>query len=775
MYWVIFLLGTAALAADLDPQAFVAKNCIGCHNEKLKSGGFSWTKVDLAHPEQTAAEAEKAIHMLQVGMMPPPGMPRPDAAALREFAGSLAAKIDSFAAAHLNPGTPALHRLNRTEYRNAIRDLLGLDVDVSALLPADDMSHGFDNMSDVLTISPALMEGYIRAAGKISRLAIGDSRATPVTQTYQITKVVNQMRHVDGAPFGTRGGISVIYNFPADGEYVFKTLFYHDIDGPFWGKNLGKGQQLEISINGERVALMTLDPNMMPTDTRQTAPIKVKAGPQRVSAAFLTKFDGPIEDFTSPVENVLIDTTHADIPGLTSLPHLREFSIIGPSNVTGVSETPSRRAILACHPAKQSDEIPCAKKIIAKLARTAYRRPETENDLEDLLTFFQKGRNQGGSFDAGIQTLIQTVLSDPEFVFRFEKVPAGTAPGSNYRISDLELASRLSFFLWSSLPDDPLIFAATQNKLHEPAELERQVRRMLHDPKAEALSTNFAYEWLHLQNLNDVQPDAFLFPNFEKNLAASMARETELFFASIVHEDRSVLDLLEGNYTFVDEILAKHYGIPNVLGSRFRRVQLNDENRFGLLGHASILTLTSVSNRTSPVQRGKYVMEVLLGTPPPPPPPVIPPFKETDENSKPQTVRERLEEHRSKEPCRSCHQLMDPLGLALENFDGIGQWRIHDSGLEIDASSKMFDGTKVDGPISLRKALMNHSDAFLSTFIQNLLAYGLGRVTDYREMPLVRSIRREAASQNYKFSSIVLAIVKSPQFQMRRADPAGTN
>ncbi|MBZ5601182.1 MAG: DUF1587 domain-containing protein, partial [Acidobacteriia bacterium] len=436
-----------ALAAQAAPQtpdsqqAFVNKYCLGCHNEKLKSGGFSWTKVDLSHPDQTAAEAEKAINMLKVGMMPPPGMPRPDAATLRGFADGLAAKIDQVALAHPNPGATPLHRLNRTEYRNAIRDMLGLDVDVSSMLPADDMSHGFDNMADVLTISPALMEGYIRAAGKISRLAVGDTRATPVTQTFQVVKVTNQMRHVEGAPYGTRGGISVIYNFPADGEYNFKTLFYHDIDGPFWGKNQGKGQQLEISINGARVALLTLDPNMMPTDTRQTEAIHVKAGPQRVSAAFIAKFDGPVEDFPEPVENVLIDTTHADIPGLTSLPHLRELTIIGPHKVTGISETPSRRAILACTPTNSADEIPCAKKIIAKLARIAYRRPANDNDLEDLLSFYQKGRNQAGNFDSGIQTVVQTILSDPEFVFRFERTPANLAAGTNFRVADLELAS----------------------------------------------------------------------------------------------------------------------------------------------------------------------------------------------------------------------------------------------------------------------------------------------------------------------------------------------
>jgi hypothetical protein len=523
------------------------------------------------------------------------------------------------------------------------------------------------------------------------------------------------------------------------------------------------------------VALLTLDPNTMPTDTRQTPPVKVKAGPQRVSAAFLQKFDGPVEDFPSPVENVLVDTTHADIPGLTSLPHLRELNVIGPTNVTGISDTPSRRAILACRPASGSDEVPCAKKIIAKLARLAYRRPASDSDLEDLLSFYQKGRNQGGDFDSGIQTVVQTILSDPEFVFRFERTPANLAPGANYRISDLELASRLSFFLWSSPPDDQLIALASQNKLHETAVLEQQVRRMLHDPKSESLSTVFAHQWLHLQNLNDVQPDAFLFPNFEKNLAASMRRETELFFDSIVHEDRSVLDLINANYTFVDEILARHYGIPNILGSRFRRVSVTDENRFGLLGQASILTLTSISNRTSPVQRGKYVMQVLLGTPPPPPPVTPPPLKENDESSKPQSVREKMEMHRKNEPCHSCHQLMDPIGLALENFDGIGQWRTLDSGLPVDASGKMFDGSALNGPVSLRNAIISHSDVFISTFTENLLAYGLGRVIDYREMPVVRSIERDAARDGNRFSSIVFAIVRSMPFQMRRAEGGGTN
>ena len=771
----VFALGTApaqdaeSFSTPATRQAFVTQYCAGCHNEKLRSGGFSWTKIDLAQPEQTAALTEKAIKMVRAGMMPPPGMPRPSASTARAFAGSLEARIDQAAAAHPNPGSPDLHRLNRTEYRNAVRDLLNIDVDVSGILPANDMSHGFDNMADVLTVSPALMEGYIRAAGKISRLAVGDPQVAPTTASFPVLKIQNQMRHVEGAPYGTRGGASVVYYFPADGEYVFKVSFFHDLDGPWWGKNQGKGQQLEISVNGARVALLTLDPNMMPTDTRQSVPIAVKAGPQRVSAAFLEKFEGPVEDIVSPVENVLIDTTHADLPGLTSLPHLRELDITGPTKVTGISDTPSRRAIFSCRPAAGADEIPCAKEIISRIARQAYRRPVTDSDVEDLLSFYQKGRNQG-DFDSGVLAVVQTILSDPEFVFRFERAPSNVAAGTNYKISDLELASRLSFFLWSSAPDDELITIASQSKLRDPAILEKQVRRMLAHPKSESLSNVFAYQWLHLQNLNDVQPDAFLFPNFDRNLVDSMRRETEMFFSSIVHEDRPVLDLLTANYTFVDEILAKHYAIPDVLGSKFRRVQITDENRFGLLGQASILTLTSVSNRTSPVARGKYVMQVLLGTPPPPPLPNVPALKENEDNGKALPVREKMEQHRKNEPCHSCHQLMDPIGLSLENFDGVGQWRTRDSGVPIDASGRMFDGSKLDGPVSLRQAILSHSDVFIGTFTENLLAYALGRVIDSRDLPAVRSIEHEAARNGNRFSAFVFAIVQSTPFQMRRAE-----
>ncbi len=761
-------LGMVARAQDVQ-KGLVNRYCLGCHNEKLKSGNFSWAKIDVAHAEQSAEEAERAIRMMHAGMMPPPGAPRPDAAATNALISYLENGIDRAAGVHPYPGAPALHRLNRNEYRNSIRDLLGLDVDVASLLPPDDMSHGFDNMSDVLRVSPALMEGYIRAGDRISREAVGDRQVSATTKTYHIARVVNQMRHVEGTPFGTRGGLSAIHDFPADGEYVFRLSLYYDICGPLWGKSQGKGQQIEIAVNGQRVALVTIDPNSVFTDDIVTPPIKVTAGPKNVSASFIPKAEGPVEDVVMPYEQSLIDFNNADLPGITSLPHLRELRIVGPKNVTGISDTPSRRKVFTCRPAAAADEIACAKKIIAALTRQAYRRPSTDADSEDLLSVYQHARN-GSDFEQGIRSVVQTIISDPEFLFRFERTPSNAAAGTNYRISDLELASRLSYFLWSSGPDDELIAVASQGKLHEPQMLERQTRRMLADSKSEALSKNFAGQWLNLQNLQDAQPDAFLFPNFDRNLADSMRRETELFFDSIVHEDRSVLDLLTANYTFMDEVLAKNYHIPNILGSRFRRVTLTDENRFGLLGQGSILTLTSVSNRTSPVQRGKWVMIVLFGTPPPPPPAVVPALKENEENGKTESVRERMEQHRKNEPCHSCHQLMDPIGLALENFDAVGAWRTKDSGLPIDSASKMFDGTKLDGPISLRNAILSHQSAFVGSFTERLLAYGLGRVVDYPDMPMVRSIEREAGQNNSRFSAFVMAIVRSLPFQMRQAE-----
>ncbi|HXS94225.1 MAG TPA: DUF1592 domain-containing protein [Candidatus Limnocylindrales bacterium] len=751
-------------------QTFVNQYCIGCHNEKLKSGNVNLSKLD-------AETGEKALRILHAGMMPPPGIPRPPAQATKAFIASLESSIDQAASAHPNPGRPALHRLNRTEYANSIRDLLDVRVDVSALLPTDDMSHGFDNMADVLTLSPALMEGYIRAAGKISREAVGDPHALPLTHTYWIPRVLSQVRHVDGTPMGTRGGLAVVHDFPADGDYVFKLGFYYSPTGPLFGMNQGKGQQIEVAVNGEQVAMIDINPAMtLAKDGIKTPPIHVRAGPQRISASFPQKFDGPIEDEYQMVEQSLVDVSVGALPGMTTLPHLHELSVTGPLKAEGVSDTPSRRKIFVCRPGAGEDEIPCAKRILSALARQAYRRPVTPNDLEDLLSFYQRGKNEG-NFETGIRTAIQAMIASPEFVFRFEKTPAGVAPGTNYRVSELELASRLSYFLWSSAPDDELVTLASEGKLKDAAVLEKQARRMLADPKSEALSKNFASEWLHLQNLNEAVPDLYLFPNFDRSLANSMRRETELLFDSIVHNDSSIMDLLTANYTFVDERLAKHYGIPNVMGNRFRRVAVTDPNRYGVLGHAGILTLTSTAIRTSPVQRGKYVMEVLLGTPPPPAPPNVPALPEnaelrTGHVAKPLSVRERMEEHRANPTCASCHKLMDPIGFAMENFDPVGVWRTHDSGFPIDPKGQMFDGSKLDGPVALRNALVGRQDAFLAAFTESLLAYGLGRVLEYWDMPQVRSIEREAARNNNKFSSFVLGIVRSPAFQMRRAEEA---
>jgi hypothetical protein len=760
-----------SLSSATAQRALVDKYCAGCHNDRLKSGGFSWAKVDLTHPDQNAEQLEKVIRMLRAGMMPPPGLPRPDNNTVKAFATELEAGIDRIAATHPNPGRPALHRLNRTEYANSIHDLLGIHVDVASLLPADDMSHGFDNMADALGFSPALMDGYIRAAGKISRLAVGDLETSPIVVTYQLSKAVAQTRHVEGTPIGTRGGISVVYDFPVDAEYVFKLTFYYSVDGPLYGKSQGNTQKIEVSVNGARVALLDIDPKRTKWDDMQTPPIKIKAGPQRVSAAFLERAEGPLEDVLMPIEQSLVDLNEADMAGLTSLPHLHDFAITGPFNVSGVGNTPSRRKIFTCHPGPSDDDMACAKKIIATLARQAYRRPVTDNDLDELQKLYLAGRNKGG-FESGVRMALQAIIANPKFVFRFEHAPPDAAPGTNYRISDLELASRLSYFLWSSAPDEELINLAVDEKLKDPAVLEKQVRRMLANSKSEALATNFGGQWLHLQNLKDVQPDAYIYPNFDKNLAESMRRETELFFSSFIHEDRNVLGLLTANYTYVDEILAKHYGIPNVLGNRFRRVEIPDPNRRGLLGQGSILTLTSASNRTSPVQRGKYVMEVLLGTPPPPPPAVVPPLKENapSGDAKQLSVRERMEEHRSNPVCAACHKLMDPIGFALENFDAVGAWRINDTGFRIDAAGQMFDGTKLEGPASVREAVLNRSDSFLGTFTENLLAYGLGRVIDYRDMPVVREIKAQAAQQDNRFSAFILGIVKSGPFQMSRAE-----
>ena len=755
-------------------RALFDQYCVTCHNDRLRRGDLSLADVDPAHPATHAATLEKVILKLRAGLMPPARRPRPDEATLAAFVEGLEREIDRAAAADPNPGRPVLHRLNRTEYANIVRDLLGLEVHVESLLPPDDMSQGYDNMSDVLTVSPALLQGYISAAGKISRLAVGDPEATPLVDTYVVPQAVSQMRHVPGTPFGTRGGTVVIHNFPADGEYVFRLSFYYSSIGPVFGDNIpAEGEQIEIAVNGERVALLDFDRKMKTTEDLRTPPIRIAAGPQTISAAFIQRAAGPVQDFVMPFERTLADLSTGHFPGLTGLPHLRNLGIDGPYNVTGVSETASRRLIFSCRPrtATDEDERRCAGQIISRLARRAFRRPITDGDLSHLLALYDTGRAEG-DFESGVQMALQAVLADPEFVFRFERTPAGVAAGASHRVSDLEMASRLSFFLWSSIPDEPLLAAAEQGRLSDPAELERQVRRMLADSRSETLSTHFASHWLRLQNLRDAHPDVYLFPDWDENLNRSMRRETELFFDSIVREDRSLLDLLTADYTFVDQRLAAHYEIPNIMGPRFRRVSVADEQRRGLLGHAGILTLTSVSNRTSPVIRGAWILDVLLGTPPPTPPANVPALQENETGARHLSIRERMVDHRANAFCAACHNIIDPIGFSLERFDAVGAWRTKDGGFPIDPSGTLYDGTPVDGPVSLRRFLLDNEDLFVTNFTRNLLMYATGRVFQSYDMPAVREIVRDAARQEHRFSAYVMGVVTSTPFQMRRADAA---
>jgi hypothetical protein len=785
--WMTILFGGAvtAMAASAMGQApapqshmsvhnqaaLVDQYCSDCHSGSEKSGNLSLDELDLAHPDKNVDIAEKVIRKLGVAMMPPPGKPRPAPEVMKLFVDSLASDVDTAAALHPAIINPALHRLNRTEYANSVRDVLGVEIDADKLLPSDAFSHGFDNMSDVLTTSPALMDGYITAAGEISREAVGDRGAVALTTTYEVPRVVSQDHHIDGTPMGTRGGISVMHDFPADGKYTFKVSFYFSLDGPIFGGLMAKSQTLEISVNGVRAALIPLNAKITKFDDLHTPPIDIKAGPQRISAAFLPTADGPVEDSVEPTGMSLIDLNQATMAGLTKYPHLHELSIIGPTQVSGISETPSRKKIFSCYPTNKAEETPCARKIVSRLTVEAYRRPVNAEEMNGLMKLYSVGYSDGG-FEGGVTVAIQAILASPSFIYRFERARVQVAQNApaTYKIADLELASRLSYFLWSAPPDQALLLLAEQNRLHLPAVMQAQVKRMLADPRSMSLSTNFAGEWLHLQNLKGVLPDAYLYPEYDKNLGNSMLKETELFFNSVVQGDQSVLTLLNANYTYVNGPLARLYGIPNVLGNRFRRVQLTDEGRFGLLGQASILTLTSASNRTSPVIRGKYVMEVFLGTPPPPPP-AAQQLPEHGSNGSVQTVRQRLEEHRQNPTCAGCHKFMDPIGFALENYNPIGEWRSLDAGAPIDSSGRLYDGTALNGPASLRNALLTHSDAFVGTFTENLFAYGVGRVIHPADMPAIRAIEREAAARGNTFSAIVLGIVNSDSFRMRSAEP----
>ena len=767
-----------ATEPSVEPRAMLDKYCVTCHNQRLRTASLTLDTMNLDRVGDNAETWEKVLRKLHGGMMPPQGMPRPDDATVTKFTGWLETSLDRAAASHPEPGRSTLHRLNRTEYGNAIHDLLDLDIDATSYLPADDEANGFDNIADVLRFSPSLLDQYLSASDKISSLAVGDPSITPISQVFRAAPDLDQEHHIEGLPLGTRGGILIHYNFPLDGEYDFRVFLLQNIVGYLTG--LEYPHQLEISIDGQRVFLAQVggeEDNKMSDanlgvakdtiDARLRTRIPVKAGPRTVVVTFLRRNAAPSDEPLQPF------TRDHDLQNMNGIPLIDRMQITGPFNPTGSGDTPSRHRIFSCHPANSAAELPCARQILTSLARRAYRRPVTGADLETLLSFYQSARNKK-NFEAGIQNALRLILTDPKFLFRTETDSPNAAPGSIHPISDVELASRLSFFLWSTIPDDQLITVASQGKLRDPAVLEQQVKRMLADDRSEALVKNFAGQWLLLRNLPNVQPDPNEFPNFDDNLRQAFRRETEMFFESVMREDRSVLDLMNADYTFVNERLAKHYGIPGIYGSQFRRVKLTGEvgeERRGLLGQGSILTVTSEANRTSPVKRGKFILENIFGTPPPSPPPNVPPLKEND-GAQAMSVRARMELHRKNPPCAGCHAVMDPLGFSLENFDGIGEWRTKEPGGAVDPSGQLADGTKVDGPVALRNAIMKHPEQFVRTLTEKLMTYGLGRGLEYYDMPTVRGIARDASRNDYRFSSIVLGIVKSTPFQMRRVQEA---
>lgn len=755
----------------------VRRVCGVCHNAQLPGGPMGnlvLTDFDVATSPQKPETAEKMITKLRAGMMPPPGIPRPGGDTLEALVKTLERLIDDAARAAPNPGSRSFQRLNRAEYERSIQELLALDIDAGDYLPLDTKSANFDNIADVQMLSPTLLDAYLNAAGQISRLAVGDRDATPSEKTYEKPGYFSQWDRVEGAPMGTRGGITVVHNFPADGEYVFRMAFDHTTTGGYYGTTT-RFEQLEISINGERAALLELDQWMdvsQPNGVNmESEPIFVRAGPQLISAAFIRRSDGLLEDLVSPHEWSLTDRQIGSGGyGITAPPHLKELVIGGPYRVTGVSETPSRRKIFSCRPTTSAEAAACAKEIIARLGAEAYRRPLTAAELEELTAFYAEGA-RGGEFEIGIRTALQAILASPDFVFRYEPSASGSVKaGESYRISDQALASRLSFFLWGTPPDDELLESARRGKLADRGVLEKQVRRMLADARSEALGTRFAAQWLRLQDLDTVHPDAFWFPDYDQQLADAMRRETELFFYNLVREDRSVLELFDADYTFVNERLARHYGMYDVTGPEFRRVRYPDTRRSGLLGHGSILTLTSHANRTSPVLRGKWVMEVLLGTPPPPPPPGVPDLEETEgaKDGRFLTTRERMEQHRTNPVCRSCHQFMDPIGLALDNFDVTGRWRIRENNMPLDTRGELYDGTLITNPEDLRNALLKRPTPLIRTFTENLMAYALGRRIEYYDKPTVRKIAQQAEDNDYRLSSFILGVVKSDAFQMKR-------
>ena len=765
-------LANAQVTDAATERALLNQYCVTCHNQKLRTADLELDKLDTAHLADHAEKWELVVRKLRAGMMPPSGLPRPSWNTYESMVTWLENGLDQSASSHLPP--PGLHRLNRTEYANVIYDMLALDIDPSKYLPSDDSTRGFDNIAGALSLSPALLEGYTTAAAKISRIALGDVNE-PQLATFRVPSDTTQDYHIEGLPFGTRGGLVVENEFPADGDYVFKVF---PINKGLMDNNTAfgemTGEKLELLVDGQRIHLYDWDKDIARGKAvhggTADVHVQIKAGLHKVGVTFLATQLAPNQDLDEHFLRSTIET--GGLPGFKFYPHVGKMEILGPFKPAGANDSPSAKKIFVCHPTSASDETACAKKIVDTLARHAFRRPVTPQDSETLMSFYQQGRNNG-TFDNGIERALQRILADPEFVFRREIEPPNVAPGQSYRITDLELASRLSFFLWSSIPDDELIDVAAKNKLHEPAVLDQQVHRMLADARADRLVINFVGQWLDLRALATWSPTVSLFPNFDDNLRLAMRKETELFVESVVHEDHSVIDLLDANYTFLNERLAKHYGIPGVYGSDFRRVDLTPEfdMRRGLLGKAAIETISSYPQRTTPTVRGKDIMHIFLGVDPPDPPPNVPALKDQGtavHGGAPPTMRQQMEMHRKNPPCSTCHKIMDPIGFSMENFDAVGTWRTTDNGSPIDNTGVLVDGSKLDGAKGMRDALLRYAPQFVRVVTEKLYIYALGRGTEYYDMPLIRSIVREAESKNYRFSSIILGIVKSDPFQMNQ-------
>jgi hypothetical protein len=769
-------VSSAVRAGPEEDNAVIGEYCVRCHNERRLRGNLSLEEFDAGEPHLSAEVAEKMIVKLRANMMPPPGVTRPAGDTLVALVAALEARIDEQAARNPNPGGRTFQRLNQVEYERSIRDLLGLEIDAGAFLPLDTKSANFDNIADAQLMSATLLDSYLNAAASISRMAVGDPQAAPSSATYTNPGYASQWERVEGAPYGTRGGISVVHNFIADGEYEFRLAFEHTTTGGYFG-TVTRHEQIEVSIDGERVALLDMDTWMSVADPNgvnmRTEPIFVRAGPRRVTAAFLKRSEGPVDDLMSPHDWSLSDRQiGVSGYGITSLGHLKDLVVAGPTGVTGVSETPSRARIFSCRPTTSDEERPCAREIVSRLGPQAFRRPLTEDDEAALMRFYEFGVEEGG-FEVGVRTAIEAMLASPDFVFRMEEAPRDVREGDNYAITDADLAARLSFFIWGLPPDTELREVAAEERLSEPEVLEAQVRRMLADSRSEALATRFAAQWLRLDDLDKVHPDRLLYPDFHQRLADDLRRETEIFFANLVGEDASVFDLYTADYSFMNERVARHYGIPGVVGEEFRRVEYPSESRRGILGHASILTLTSVAGRTSPVLRGKWVMEVIMGTPPPAPPPNVPTLEETEgaADGRMLTTRERMEQHRQNPTCNSCHRFIDPIGLALDSYDVTGRWRIRENGVALDTRGELYDGTPITTPNELNAALLQRPTPLVRTFTQNLMAYAIGRRVEYFDQPTIRAIVREAAENDYRMSSFVLGVVNSDAFRMQRAGP----